>query len=153
VLTYILPLVDLKWQGAVKTGVAILAATFNTAWPIILGVSSGLPVSSTVIALAVISWFNVVAVQIGVDIRTTTSDLLPVDPTPINTGANQIIQPQPEPEPLPALIQWQQLEADATQAYSYEPDPIPTEVNPAQETEEPAQTSTINIQNLVADPS
>jgi hypothetical protein len=64
-VTFFVPLVGGKWQGLLKTGTAIIAAVLTAALPFIL---TG-HISVTQIVIVVLAALNVLAVEIGVQIR------------------------------------------------------------------------------------
>jgi hypothetical protein len=68
VVTYLVPLLGAKWQGAAKTGVAIVAAVISALLPFILPGGFDPSVSVPVIIVAVL---NVISTELGVQIRTS----------------------------------------------------------------------------------
>lgn len=80
IVTYILPLVDKKWQGALKTGVAILTVILSALLPFVLPGGFDPSVNVPVIIVAVL---NAIATEFGVAIRTTpiTSTGVALDPS------------------------------------------------------------------------
>lgn len=79
IVTYILPLVNKKWQGALKTGVAIITVILSALLPFILPGGFDPSVNVPVIIVAVL---NAIATEFGVVIRTTpiTSTGVALDP-------------------------------------------------------------------------
>lgn len=67
VVTYLVPLLSAKWQGAAKTGVAIAAAIVSALLPFVLPGGFDPSVSVPVIIVAVL---NVLSTELGVQIRT-----------------------------------------------------------------------------------
>lgn len=65
-ITYIVPLVDGKWQGALKTGLSAGAALVTAAIPFMVN-GSITPTQAAVVALAAL---NAIASEIGVAMRT-----------------------------------------------------------------------------------
>lgn len=68
VLTYIVPLTESKWQGALKTGIAILTVILSALLPFILPGGFDPTVNVPIIIVAVL---NALATEFGVQIRTT----------------------------------------------------------------------------------
>lgn len=68
IATYLVPLLAIRWQGAVKTGIAILAAIISSLLPFLLPEGFDPGVSVPVIIVAVL---NVIATELGVQIRST----------------------------------------------------------------------------------
>jgi len=69
VATYFVPLVSGVWAGALKTGAALLAAVATLVIPLVTGFSW------TELLIVGIAALNVLAVEIGVDIRKDQLDL------------------------------------------------------------------------------
>lgn len=67
VVTYVAPLLDSRWRGFAKTGVAIVAAVVSALLPFILPSGFDPSVSVPVIVVAVL---NVISTELGVQIRT-----------------------------------------------------------------------------------
>jgi hypothetical protein len=86
VVTFIVPLIGSKWQGLFKTGFAILGAVAAALIPI---VSSTWTAQSTLIV--VIAVVNILATELGVQIRTAT----PVPATITNGVYNVTSVPDP----------------------------------------------------------
>lgn len=135
VATYFLPLVDISWRGVLKTGAAAIAAVVSILVPILE--AHGIP-NSTQVALMVLAVVNALGVEIGVNIRTDTSDLFVVqDPTPTEvarTNSIDIVAETPAPWTPPVV-----------EAPVAEPAPVTAGVNLANQQD---QTTSINTANL-----
>lgn len=74
IVTYWVPLVNIKWRGILKTGAAIVAAMISIAYPIY--VAHGVP-NSTQIAMMVLAGLNALGVELGVQIRIDSAAVTP----------------------------------------------------------------------------
>lgn len=72
VVTYLLRLVPLKWQGALKTGAAIVTAVLSAVLPFVLPGGFVPDVNLPVVFVAVL---NAIAVELGVQIRVSDAPL------------------------------------------------------------------------------
>lgn len=163
VLTYWLPLVDIKWKGILKTGVAVIAAVISVVWPIVQ--AGGVP-NSTQIALMVLAALNAAAVEMGVQVRLDSNAVTPevaanteavheltgavkqIAAAPSLTTAPVATQPEPAPEPTPVAADPSTVWIDTTP----EPAPVTVEPHPANTADEqPAHTVSVNVANLVGE--
>jgi hypothetical protein len=82
VATFIVKLVPLKWQGALKTGIAILTAILSAILPFVLPGGFDPSVNWPIIIVAIL---NALATEFGVQIRTTevNSGGTTLDPAPL----------------------------------------------------------------------
>lgn len=165
IVTYYVPLVNIKWRGILKTGAAIIAAMVSIAYPIY--VAHGVP-NSTQIAMMVLAGLNALGVELGVAIRVDAAAVTPA--VAANTAAvadltgavKQIgaatlatqpttVTPAAAPEPAPVAA-----EPDATDIFiapsTEAPDPGIPELVPVTETANPANaasTTSVNVANLI----
>jgi hypothetical protein len=100
VATFIVKLVPIKWQGALKTGVAILTAILSALLPFVLPGGFDPSVNWPIIIVAVL---NALATELGVQVRTdpvvatgagTVAD--PAVVTSVSEGAPSILPPDYE---------------------------------------------------------
>lgn len=79
VITFIVRLVDVRWQGALKTGVAIVTTILSALLPFVLPGGFDPNVNVPVIIVAVL---NAIATEFGVQIRTTAVNTSGTTPDP-----------------------------------------------------------------------
>lgn len=82
IVTYLSPLVNIKWKGILKTGAAMIAAVISVLYPLLITHGAVTPIE---IAMMVLAALNALGVEVGVQIRTDQSTLMPVDKTPTDT--------------------------------------------------------------------
>lgn len=87
IVTYLTPLVNISWKGILKTGAAVIAAIISILYPI--AYMHGIP-TGTQIALMVLAALNALGVEMGVQIRTDTSELL-VNPPASSLSTHDLV--------------------------------------------------------------